>query len=261
MALIGMAVYSTEENKKDDCLEKTLESLADTVDFTRHRIMLSINGNTNETRGLMIDYNWMIEEVIYNESNIGTAHAINKTWQLRRPDEHCIKMDDDIVINNSDWIDEMEWAIYKDPTIGQIGLKRKDCWEWPGHESEDYKSELKLLPHIPGEPWVIVEKAKHIIGSCVMHSSALLDKVGYLYQPSLYGYDDVIMSHRAHLAGYYSCFLPHINIDHIDPGQTPYQDWKHKHSGEQTQTVIDLVHEMYAGTKPIYYNPFEKAEA
>ncbi len=86
-----------------------------------------------------------------------------------------------------------------------------------------------------------------------MHSSALIDKVGYLYQPSLYGYDDVIMSHRTHLAGFYSCFLPHINIDHIDPGQTEYQSWKERHSGEQTQKVISLVQEMYRGEKSIYY--------
>ena len=110
-----------------------------------------------------------------------------------------------------------------------------------------------MLPHTAGERWQIVEIAKHIIGTCVMHSSDLLDKVGYLYQTSLYGYDDTIMSHRTHLAGFYSCFLPHIEIDHIDTGATAYQGWKEKHSGEQTQKVINLVHEMYNGTKPIYY--------
>ena len=253
MALIAMAVYSTEENKKDDCLEQTLESLSETVDFDNHRIILSINGHTNETRGLMIDFNWMIQDVIYNDCNIGTAKAINKAWAMRKPGENCIKMDDDVVINSDGWLDEMEEAIKRDPKIGQIGLKRKDCWETPWNESPDYKSELIMLPHVLGEKWQIVEKVKHVIGTCVVHSSALLDKVGYLYQPSLYGYDDVIMSHRTHLAGFYSCFLPHINIDHIDDGQTDYQGWKERHSGEQTQNVINLVHEMYNGTKPIYY--------
>jgi hypothetical protein len=62
------------------------------------------------------------------------------------------------------------------------------------------------------------------------------------------------MSHRAHIAGFYSCFLSHINIDHIDTGTTGYQGWKERHSGEQTQKVINLVHEMYNGTKPIYYD-------
>lgn len=253
MALIGMAVYSTEENKKDECLERTLESLYETVDFTKHRLILSINGYTEETKGLMIDYSWMVEDVIYNDSNIGTAAAINKVWKLRKPGEHCLKMDDDIVIDSAGWLDEMEEAIRRDPNIGQIGLKRKDCWENVNHPDPDYKSELIQLPHEPGQTWLIVEKANHIIGSCVLHSSALIDKVGALYQPSLYGYDDVIMSWRTKKAGFYSSFLPHVPIDHIDDGKTPYQDWKHKHSGEVTNEVINLCHAIWRGDKSFYY--------
>lgn len=261
MALIAMAVYCTEENKKDECLEDTLMGIWKTVDFKKHRIVLCVNAATPKAAVSIGKFQgafaparafWAVN-VLYFKSNVGTAKAINKAWERRQPGEHCIKMDDDIVIHSPGWADEMEEAISRDPLIGQVGLKRKDCWEKPTHENADYKSELYMLPQVPGERWQIVEKVKHVIGSCVMHSSPLLDKVGYLYQPSLYGYDDVIMSHRTHLAGFYSCFLPHINIDHIDDGKTPYQDWKHKHSGEQTQGVIDLVREMYNGAKPIYY--------
>lgn len=256
MALIAMAVYCTEENKKDECLAMALTGLLKTVNWGRHRLILSINASTRWTENALCqaEQKGILDSVIWNDGNIGTAKAINKAWAMRRPGEHCIKMDDDIAIHSYGWADELEEAIRRDPQIGQVGLKRKDCWEWPGHEHPDWKSELHMLPHKPGEPWQIVEKVKHVIGSCVMHSAALLDKVGYLYQPSLYGYDDVIMSHRTHIAGFYSCFLPHINIDHIDPGDTPYQGWKERHSAEQTQAVIDLVHEMYNGTKPIYYN-------
>ncbi len=255
MALIAMAVYCTEENKKDQCLEQVLKILACDMLNPRHRFFFCVNGETKATREMLneIASEFRNVDVVYNHENLGTAKAINLAWSFRQPGEHCVKMDDDILIAASEWIETMEEAIKRDPKIGQVGLKRKDCWETPWHESSDFKSELKMLPHEPGESWIVVEKVKHVIGSCVMHSSALLDKVGYLYQPGLYGYDDVIMSHRTHLAGFYSCFLPHIQIDHIDDGKTPYQDWKQKHSGEQTQTVIDLVHEMYAGRKSIYY--------
>ena len=261
MALIAMAVWDTEENNRTEYTKQTIDSLIKTVDFNKHRMFIVDNGSCEATQELYKSYadndacKGMVNPitVMFQRENLGTAKAINKAWALRKQGEHCIKMDNDVVINQAGWVDEMEAAIAADPLIGQVGLKRKDCWEYPGHEHEDWRSELKMLPHIAGTPWIIVEKCKHIIGTCVMHSSALLDKVGYLYQPSLYGYDDVIMSHRTHLAGLYSCFLPHINIDHIDSGETAYQDWKHKHSGEQTQVVIDLVHEMYNGTKPIYY--------
>lgn len=264
-ALVAMAVYDTVENKRTQLTKKTIDCLLATVDRNKHRIIIVDNKSCDETYQLYRDYiEASVDEevanpttVMFQNENIGTARAINQAWKLRQPGEHCIKMDNDIVINSAGWVDEMEEAIRHDPLIGQVGLKRKDCWEWPGHEHPDWRSELHMLPHVPGEPWQIVEKVKHVIGSCVMHSSALLDKVGYLYQPSLYGYDDVIMSHRCYLAGMYSCFLPHINIDHIDPGDTPYQDWKQKHSAEQTDEVIKLVHAMIRGEKSIYYNPFE----
>jgi len=261
MALIAMAVYDTVENKRSEITKQAIDCLLATVDRNKHRIIIIDNNSCQETKDLYSNYaNENVDSevanvttVIFNEENIGTSRAINQAWKQRRPGEHCIKMDNDIIVNSPGWVDEMEEAIRRDPAIGQVGLKRKDCWEWPGHEHPDWKSELHMLPHVPGESWQVVEKVKHVIGSCVMHSAALLDKVGFLYQPSLYGYDDVIMSHRTHIAGFYSCFLPHINIDHIDPGDTPYQGWKERHSAEQTQGVIDLVHEMYNGTKPIYY--------
>jgi glycosyltransferase involved in cell wall biosynthesis len=257
MALISMAVFDTIENKRTEYTRKTLQSIAETVNLSKHRLVIVDNNSCQETKDLLkyfCKYHERLNvKVITLPENIGTSRAINQAWDLRNEGEDAIKMDNDVVIHSFGWVDEMEEAIRRDWHIGQVGLKRKDCWETPWHESDDFRSELIMLPHNAGERWQIVEKAKHIIGTCVMHSSDLLDKVGYLYQPSLYGYDDVIMSHRAHLAGFYSCFLPHIEIDHIDTGATDYQGWKERHSGEQTQKVIQLVHDMYNQIKPIYY--------
>ena len=55
----------------------------------------------------------------------------------------------------------------------------------------------------------------------------------------------------------WNVFLPHIEIEHIDKGETEYQTWKEKHSAEVTQQVIKMTHEYYHGTRPIYYNPFQ----
>jgi GT2 family glycosyltransferase len=253
MALIAMAVYSTDENRKDECLEKTLHGLKQTVNFKRHRLMLSVNGSTITTREIINDFKDIISYAFWNEKNLGTAAAINKIWKHRMHGEHAIKMDDDITIHQSGWADDMEEAIKADPLIGQIGLKRRDLWEYPTNPDPDYKSELIMLPHVPGENWLVVEKVRHCIGSCVMHSSACLDKVGFLHQLSTYGFDDVIMSHRTHLAGFYSCFFPYIKIDHTDPGGTEYQAWKQKHSGEYIHQMVAFVQEMYRGAKPFYY--------
>lgn len=257
MALIAMAVFSTDTNRKDEYLDKTLGSLKRTVDFTKHRLILSVNGYTNKTERIMMDHHHILTgPIIFNNENLGTAEAINKVIALRNPGEHIIKIDDDVIIHNSGWADLMEECISVDPTIGIIGLKRKDLIQSPSHPDPQYRSELILLPHIPGYKWLTVEKTPDVIGTCTMFNSLLLDKIGFSRQPGRYGFEDNLFCHRSHLAGFYNCFLNSIDIDHIDEGGTEFQAWKEKHSSEMFKEYHDLVHAMIAGKEPIYYNPF-----
>jgi GT2 family glycosyltransferase len=258
MALIAMAVYSTVENKKDEYLNRTLTSLHSTVNFDRHRLILSVNCYTDRTAELIYNFDHIIEKVIYNHNNLGTAEAINLAWKLRFPGEHCVKMDDDIVIHKQGWLDELEYVAAKYPDVGQVGLKRKDCIEAPWLSDNDfYKSELIMLPHNPGEKWTMVEKVNHVMGSCVLHSASLLDKVGYLWQPGVYGFDDSFMSLRSKLSGFINAFLPYIEIDHIDPGDTPYQKWKEVKASEKWMEYQRVVNEFTNKVRPLYYNPFK----
>lgn len=252
-----MAVYSTPENGKDEYLSRTLRSLKDTVDFSRHRLMLSVNAATEHTIELIEAYEPILENVFYNSSNLGTAEAINLAWRLRNPGEHAVKMDDDIVIHREGWLDELEEAVSRQPRIGQAGLKRKDCIESPDRPEHDfYRSKLVMLPHQNGDKWIVVEEVNHVMGSCVLHSSDLLDKVGYLYQLGPYGFDDSFMSLRCKLAGFHSVFLPHIEIEHIDPGVTPYQKWKEQQASSVWGLYSETVVGYRSGEKSIYYNPF-----
>jgi GT2 family glycosyltransferase len=256
MALIAMAVYSTEENGKNEYLDRTLQSLEETVDFTKHRLILSVNAYTAETLLIFRKFKGMFT-LIFNDYNLGTAEAINLAWKDQWPNENLIKMDDDVIFHANGWVDRMEEAIQRDPTIGQCGLKRRDCTETPWNPDPFYKSKLEMLPHSPGEKWIVVEEVSHVMGTCVMHSSALLDKVGYLYQPKLYGFDDSFMSLRSRIAGFRNVFLPGIDIEHIDRGDTGFQKWKEKHAGECWQEYMQVVRDYTSGKKSVYYNPFE----
>lgn len=255
-ALIAMCVYSTEQNKKDECLSKTLDSLSRTVDFDRHRLILSINGQTEDTEGILIDFDFMIERIIANGKNLGTAEAINKVLTQRKTGEHVVKMDDDVVIYQGGWVDLMEEAISRDPQIGIIGLKRRDLIQTTWHHDPNYRSELVMLPHEPGQRWITVERTPDIIGTATMFNSALLDKVGYSRQFSRYGFEDNLMCHRAHLSGFYNCFLVGVDIEHIDPGTPEFQAWKQKESGEAFETYKKFVHDLIQGKESVYYNPF-----
>lgn len=258
MALICMSVHDTVENKRSEFTRRTLESLRNTVDIIKHRIIVIDNGSCDETKELIknFKFDYAIElATITLLENIGTARAINKGIALREHGEHVIKIDNDVEIWGNGWVEQLEAAIERDPQIGIIGLKRKDLIESPDR-TDFYKSELKMLPHKPGEPWIVVEKVNHVMGTCQMFNSALLDKIGYLYQPRLYGFDDSLAAVRCQVAGFYNCFLPHINIDHIDPGGTDYQTWKERVSMEDMAEYNRLINGYRDGSINIYYDAY-----
>lgn len=253
MSMIAMAVHDTDENGKSEYTRDTIVSLMSTVDLTRHRLFIINNNSCKKTEVIISNASLFGDiSIITLPENIGTARAINLAWKQRRPGEHVVKIDNDIIIHRDGWVEEMEAAIAREPLIGQVGLKRNDCIETPWR-TDSFKSELMMLPHQPGERWIVVEKSHHVMGSCVMHSAALIDKIGYLWQPGLYGWDDVLMSHRANASGFITCFLNHIPIDHIDPGGTIYQDWKQEHAGKDLAEINRLIKGYKDGSVDYYY--------
>jgi len=254
-----MAVHDSDENQRREYNYQTVYSLKRTGDLHKHRLFVIDNNfcrRTKEMLEVMSKERHHKFTVINMPENVGTAGAINQAWKHKRTGENLIKMDNDCVIHSSGWVDEMDRAIERDPNIGIIGLKRKDLIENPWR-NDDYKSELVMLPHKDFESWIIVEKVKHVIGTCQMYSAALIEKIGYLYQPSLYGYDDVLASYRSQVAKFYNCFLPHIEIEHIDNRETPYWQWKRNEAAKGDIEHQRTVHEYLTDKRSIYYNPYE----
>lgn len=258
MSLIVMACYDTKENGRSEFTEKTLESLLHTVDFDKHEAIIVNNVSCERTYQLIESFVYRAGEnvqAIHLPENQGTAKAINLGWSRRKAGQHCVKIDNDVVIHSRGWVDEMEEAIRREPKIGIIGLKRKDLMECTTFPDPNFRSVLIQLPHVAGERWIIIEAARGIMGTCKMVNSALLDTIGYLYQPTVYGWDDSLYSCRSELAGFINCFLPHIEIDHIDPGGTDYTKWKQDHAGETISIAQQLKNEYLNGIRPIYEQP------
>lgn len=260
--LLTMATHDTPENNRTWMTRRTLESMRETVDFSKHTLMVSDNGSVQETHRLYQEFADIITYVEYNGENIGTANALNKLWRFfaRVQTRHCYngvvcKIDNDVVWHTHNWAEQMEEVFKRDPNIGIVGLKRKDLWERPDHPDPHYRSTLRMLSHKAGQRWLVVEECNHIMGTCQAYSSALFDRIGYLYQmDGLYGFDDSLASVRAHVAGYKTVFLLGIEIDHIDPGGTAYNDWKHKYTGERLEQFRKVEQEYLSGKRDIYYH-------
>jgi GT2 family glycosyltransferase len=253
MALIAMAVHDTEENQRSQYTEQTLDSLFETVDFSKHRLVIIDNASCLKTKYMFTKYadleNQKNRLVIFNTENVGTAKAINQAWALRQPNEVLIKMDNDVVINNYGWVEEMETAM-RLGSYGIVGLKRKDLMQHP-NAKDNWKTQLKMLPHEKGEQWIVVEESEDIMGTVQMFNPSLINKMGGLMQAGVYGFDDTLACIRAKLLGYKLAFLPHIDIDHIDVGGDAYTEWKRKYAGEKMNEFYAIKEGLINGTIPI----------
>lgn len=260
MALISMAVYDTADNNRAALLEQCLSSLAETVDFKRHRIFFSVNSATE--RGAAAIMNFMQwagprSDVFWNSENIGTARAVNKGFQKRESGEVCVKMDDDVVFGrcSNGWLDLMEEAFSRDPHLGILGLKRNDLLESPNSPDPRWRSRLREISHQHGQANIMVEQVEHVMGTCQAFAPELLDKIGYLYQPGLYGFDDSLAATRAKVAGFYSAFLCNVEIHHIDPGGNAYTEDKRDLARDGMAEYHGLKDGYLNGSISIYYGP------
>jgi GT2 family glycosyltransferase len=161
-------------------------------------------------------------------------------------------MDNDVLIYQPNWVDLLCEVVQRDPSLGVVGLKRKDLAESPLSDVPFYKSSLRMLPHEPGQRWLVVEEVLHVMGTCQLYSSALLDKIGYLLQPGVYGFDDALSSLRAHLTGFKTVFLHGVEIDHIDPGGTRYTAWKAEYAEQQMAAYGKLAQEFKDKKRSVY---------
>lgn len=256
-ALLSMAVYDSIENQRTPMTEETLISLGNTVNFAKHSLYVIDNASCKETKDLLKKYQAMMGfTLITNEENVGTAKAVNMGWANRRPGENCIKLDNDVVIHQKGWVDLMEEAISREPHIGIIAIKRKDLVENPNLPEDHWAhSKLWMLPHKPGDKWIIIEQVHHVMGTCQMMSGDLIDKAGGFFQmEGLYGFDDSLYSVRSQVLNFMNVFLHGIEIDHIDNGAAfEYLDWKQKYSGEMMAEYNRVKAGYYDGSINTYH--------
>jgi len=258
MALIAIVTYDTPENDRAWMTRDTLDSLSNTVDLHKHRLFIVDNGSCEETLSLIrvLPNRWPNTTLIENGENIGTARAINKAWMHREPDEVAVKMDNDVVVHQDGWLDIIEETFLREPSIGILGLKRKDLDERPGNPISHYQSVLHMIRQEKGERWIVVEYVNHVMGTCQAYNPLLLEKIGYLEQGDTpYGFDDALSAIRCKVAGFKSAFLPCIEIDHIDPGGTDYCKWKTDIAGKNFTAYNEAKDDYFNGKRPIYCGP------
>ena len=262
MSIICAASYCTDENKRLRYAKKMFKSLLETVDFNKHRLGIYLNSPNKEAEvwfeWFKVDFCKKFKEenleIVLDRENVGTAKAVNFLMSGRKEGETCIKMDDDVVVNKTGWVDEMEEVLQRMPEIYILGLKRRDLWE-STYRTDAWKSELLEVRHEAGQRNFVVERCAHVMGTATMFSLKCLEEIGGLYQVGTYSLDDSDIAARVALHGKMSCFLHGIDIDHLDEGNDFYTEWKRKYAGERMEEYNKTIAEYKSGITPLY-RPF-----
>jgi GT2 family glycosyltransferase len=261
MINIAVACFDTDSNKRTEYTKKTFESLISTINKETTSLYFVDNGSCDKTKKFLKSIsNLENVNVFYNNTNEGTASATNKIINLRKPGDYIIKCDNDVTFGSYGWADEMVKCIEIEPSIGVLGLKRKDLPNQPS--SEEYPTNIDFIPkHKLGEPWfkdkIMIEWCDDIIGTCTLFNPLLLDKIGYSWQPSVYGFEDNLLCTRSLLAGFRNAFYPSVEIEHIDPGTNPFTEWKRNQAHVYWDKFEEAKADFISGKRDIYYSPFE----
>ena len=255
--LIVMPVWDTEENERGEFTGPSLDALMKSI-TENDRVVVSDNGSCKATHEI---YERLKEthfnfSVIYNGENLGIAKAVNMGWKQAKKDEVVCKIDNDCVINDFGWTKKIEFVFDRMPEVGILGLKRKDLPEQPLADVVHYKTKLHMVTHEPGEPWMVIEESRHVMGTCYCFNPKLRRKIGFLQQPgTVYGFDDAMAAYRTRAAGFKVCFLPVVDIDHIDPGHNEaYTKWKLIEAAEGMKNFHKWMHNIDVGRISIFYN-------
>ncbi len=89
---------------------------------------------------------------------------------------------------------------------------------------------------------------------CALYRKEALSQIGKMFQPTIYGHDDVLMCKRLMAAGWRLGFIPHIHVDHTDATNTEFSLWKRDMAGETFSSGIwaGLMEQLDRGE---YYSP------
>lgn len=260
---IVMAVYALEGSPKIGYAKRTLSNLLKVTNFNKHELFISDNGSCPEMIQWYDRFKSLYKKAKFkpenltislNGENLGTSGAVNLGIRDRKPGQFIIKMDDDMVIHTTGWVDLMEDCMARYTKLGIAGVKRRELIQRPDHPEAQYQTKLIYLPHQRGLSWTTLELCNDIIGSTTMYHPDLLDACGYAFQPSNYGMDDVLWSIRSQMAGFTNAFIPEIKADHIDTGEGEFVMWKQKHAGEIMDEFIEIKEDYLAGVRDIYYD-------
>lgn len=165
----------------------SIASLMRTMAFEQAEVVIFDNGSMDGTTEMLkIMINGQPPETLeFHPENIGCPRALNWVMKERRkPGQAVIKVDNDVQLVTPGWVRKLDEFSERYRDVAMVG-------PWYDGMADGRHSRYR------GDEWVEVFP---LMGHCVYHAGWFLDKTGYfdvLSEDHLYGFEDLLMCHRA----------------------------------------------------------------
>jgi glycosyltransferase involved in cell wall biosynthesis len=215
-------VILTTFNRIDET-KRTLAALEKRTDLNKIKLVIVDNGSTDGTGKYVLGWITMrlgwpfrgnpVDPIIAYllRENIGCPQALNLALQNhRQPGQPVVKLDNDVRILTPGWVEKVRGLIAEREARGQ---KVAMVGAWYAGALEGRLRET--VGEYEGEP---LHRASPIIGHAVWHTGAFMDEVGYfdvLADDHLYGFEDLILSHKADVMGWETLVWQRWEIENI----------------------------------------------
>jgi len=184
-------------------LRETLESVIADTNYKNYKIFLVDNGS-EDRHDLMVREKFPNVDVIRNEKNLGFSKANNigiKKASKKYNPEYFVLLNDDMEINDKNWLKKMINVAEEDKKIGIVGCRQI----YPNGKLQDIGGHLKkweLTKILEFEKGALLD-VDQFMGSCMLIKKKLIEKIGgmdEIFTPFLLEDSDYCL--RAKRAGY-----------------------------------------------------------
>ncbi|MGZ7080452.1 MAG: glycosyltransferase [Thermoanaerobaculia bacterium] len=100
---------------------RLLESLSANTDLSRCEVLVVDNGSEDETPAELAKLQWL--RVIRNAQNLGFVRGNNIAIAAASPRNDLILLNNDVLIEQPDWLERLQQCAYSDDTIGIVGTR------------------------------------------------------------------------------------------------------------------------------------------
>lgn len=231
----------------EDCLEH-LSKIAD----EKVTIILVDNGSEEDVHGLLRKFEKKLcLRVQFNETNLGFTKAVNQGIEIADKSTDIILLNNDVIIEDSNWIGKLQNLAYSDATIGIVGCRlvtSKGHLHHAGlHIARDSYWTMELgCDEIDVGQFRINGPREAITFALAYIKRELIDSIGLLDESYFAYFEDVDYCLSARKSGFKVYYLGDLNCYHLQH--------------ESTKSDESFFNKLYRASQDIFWKKWSSSD-